>query len=474
MIARYHRRTIRVSQPHRLFQRLRLPRLPRLPALRPRRRRDALQIRKRVRVIRLRRMHPRQQRLDQRPILRLFVKQPELPPHAREPVTLVTFPEPTERLVRQRDRRLLLRMQHRQQRLRQSREIPLRDLRLIPISVTPIAVDRAKHRRRIIGLHKRTRPVIDRLTRERHVVRVHHPVHKSDAHPLRDQSRLSLDHRPEQRERRILRARQLRIMPLQRIRDERAQRRLVPSRRHPLKRPHADVARRHPRQHGARPRSVLPPDLLARRYDCETARRWNPHRVHRLANHILAQHRAERRAPVTTPRIRGRPRPLELHIPALTPRRDLLTQQNRPPIAQRREVPVLVSRISLRERRRTRRQHVPRKNLRRRPTRALRTRPRRRVQPQLLRQFPIPHRHPRRAHRRRPHRHVQQTGQLRIRMLQAPATPRALRKIMFGHPRDSDDGARLVKFRSSSDAHLARIFSTARSPFRPVHSLSRP
>ena len=473
MIARYHRRTSRASQPHRLFQRLRLPRLPRLPALRPRRRRDALQIRKRVRVIRLRRVHPRQQRLDQRPILRLFVKQPELPPHAREPVTLITFPETTERLVRQRDRRLLLRMQHRQQRLRQSREIPLRDLRLIPISVAPVPVDRAKHRRRIIRLHKRTRPVIDRLARERHVVRVHHAVHKSDAHPLRDQSRLPLNHRPEQRERRVLRARQLRIMPLQRIRDERAQRRLVPSRRHPLKRPHADVARRHPRQHRPRPRSVLPPDLLARRHDRETARRRNPHRVHRLANQILAQHRAERRAPVTAPRIRRRPRPFELHIPALTPRRDLLTQQNRPPIPERREVSVLVSRISLRERHRTRRQHVPRKNLRR-PTRALRTRPRRRCQPQLLRQFCVQHHNPRRPHRRRAHRHMQQSRQLRIRMLQAPANPRALRKIMFGHPRDSDDGARLVKFRSSSDAPLARTFSTARSPFRPVHSLSRP
>ena len=333
MIARDHRRAMCPPQPPDLLRRLRLPLKPRPPTRLPRRkfavrlrRPERFELGKRVREIRLRRPHPLQQRPGQRLILRLFVEQPEFPPHPRDPVAPKALPEPSDRLVGQCDRRRLLRMEHRQQCLRKPRDIPLRDLRLIAIGVAPVAVDRAEHRRRIIRLHEGTRPVIDRLARERHVVRVHHPVHETHAHPLRHQARLPLAHRFEQGERQILRARELRVVPLRRVGHEGAQRRLISPRRHPLKRPDAEVARRHPREHRPRPRSTLPPHVLARRHHGQTPRRRNSQRLHRFADHIFAQHGPECRPPVAPARKRRRPRALQLHIKTLPTRRDLLPQ----------------------------------------------------------------------------------------------------------------------------------------------------
>ena len=54
-------------------------------------------------------------------------------------------------------------MQQWQQSLGQARQIPLRDMRLPAVSVAAMTVDGAEHRGRIIRVHERAGPVVDRL-----------------------------------------------------------------------------------------------------------------------------------------------------------------------------------------------------------------------------------------------------------------------------------------------------------------------
>src|SRR5678816_2712868 len=77
--------------------------------------------------------------------------------------------------------------------------------------------------------------------------------------------------------------------------------------------------------------------------DSEAARRGNAQRVYRLADDEFAEHRAERSATVTAPRIRRPPRSFDLNIEALAPWRQLLAKQNGPAVPEHDEVPKLVA-----------------------------------------------------------------------------------------------------------------------------------
>src|SRR5688572_32392640 len=79
-------------------------------------------------------------------------------------------------------------------RFRKARKVPLRDDRLIGVSIAAATVDGAKHRRWIIMIHKGAWAVVDRLTGDRHVVGVHHAMNEAHMHPAGNERRLSLAH----------------------------------------------------------------------------------------------------------------------------------------------------------------------------------------------------------------------------------------------------------------------------------------
>ena len=114
-------------------------------------------------------------------------------------------------------------IEQRQHRFGEPREVPLRDRRLVAVGVSPAVVDRAEHRRGIVGVHERARAVVDRFAGERHVVGVHHAVDEADQLPAGDQARLPFEDRLEQREVRLRRIGELRVVSRPRVVRERPQ-----------------------------------------------------------------------------------------------------------------------------------------------------------------------------------------------------------------------------------------------------------
>jgi hypothetical protein len=74
----------------------------------------------------------------------------ELVSHAGKPMLLKAGGKRGDRLVRKFDRPLRVGIQERKQGLGEPGKIPLRDRRLITISVAPQFIDRAKSGRRIV------------------------------------------------------------------------------------------------------------------------------------------------------------------------------------------------------------------------------------------------------------------------------------------------------------------------------------
>ena len=161
--------------------------------------------------------------------------------------------------------------------------------------------------------------------------------------------RLPCEDRVEQRDVRLRRIGELRVVPRPRVVRQRPQRRLVVVRRRPLHRADADVARGHAREHGALEHR-LAIDRLARRHHGQAPGGRNAERVHRLADDVFPQHRPERGAPVTAAGEPRLPCPFQLNVHAIAGRRDLLAEQDRAAVAEGGEVAELVAGVRLRDR----------------------------------------------------------------------------------------------------------------------------
>ena len=168
---------------------------------------------------------------------------------------------------------------------------------------------------------------------------------ETDRHPLGDQRCLPVDDGFKQCQWLVLRCFKLRIMTRNGIVEQRLQAVLVAPCGKMLKRADAQMACRHPGQHGAGM------DLLADNHftgggDCQAAGCWDTERVHRLADRIFADHRAKGCTAIATARERRRAGTLELDVEALAVFRHHLAQQRGAAIAQPRiELAELVARI---------------------------------------------------------------------------------------------------------------------------------
>ena len=142
----------------------------------------------------------------------------------------------------------------------------------------------------------------------------------------------------------------LRVVARERVGGERDQRLAVVARGEELERADAEVARGHAREDRAGQR-LLADDELAGRRDGERARGGDAERRHRLADEVLAQHRAERGASVAAARERRASGALELDVASPPVGADDLAEQDRPPVAELRDEPAeLMAGVRERER----------------------------------------------------------------------------------------------------------------------------
>ena len=119
-----------------------------------------------------------------------------------------------------------------------------------------------------------------------------------------------------------------------------------------LERPDAQVAGGDPGEHRAGQHGVAH-DLLAGRHHSQRPRRGDAECMHRLADHVLAQHRADGCLPITTSRERRATRALQVHVATAALNVKHLAEQERPTIAQSwREPTELMAGVRLRHRRR--------------------------------------------------------------------------------------------------------------------------
>ncbi len=146
-----------------------------------------------------------------------------------------------------------------------------------------------------------------------------------------------------------------RVVPADRVVGEPPQQRGVAGRPGVLEAADAQVAAGDPGQDGARQRR-LAAHHPAGRDDGQRPRRRDAQRVHGLADHDLAQHRADRREAVAAPGERRAAGALEVQVAQGAARAGQLAEQQRPPVAEPGvEAAELVAGVGLRHRPGTRR-----------------------------------------------------------------------------------------------------------------------
>jgi hypothetical protein len=95
---------------------------------------------------------------------------------------------------------------------------------------------------------------------------------------------------------------------------------------------------------------LRPIDRLASDNDGQATGRRDAQSCHRFADDVLAQHRAEGSEAITTARVQRSTCTLELNIDKLAGGRSVLSQQDRPAIAEHRKATELVASVRLGDR----------------------------------------------------------------------------------------------------------------------------
>ncbi len=187
----------------------------------------------------------------------------------------------------------------------------------------------------MIRIHEGAWPVVNGLTADRRIVRIHHAVNKPDELPCGHELGLGIDHVLEHGKIRPLALFCLRVMPLNHVIGESANGIYILPAGKKLKRAHSDMTLGDARQHctGQRP---LTADHLAGGHGSKRAGGRYTQRVHGFAHDILAQHRPEHGAAIAVSRERRAPTALELHVTAYAVIANHLAEQNSPAITQLR------------------------------------------------------------------------------------------------------------------------------------------
>ena len=333
---------------------------PRLPAPVPvaelvvlerlaRRRGAADQIAEGVGVVGVVAGHPVEQVGGQGGVAVLLAEQPQFAAHHHQPALRVALGVAFDQRLRRFHGAVGVVVDQRNQGFREARQVPLGDHRLVAVGVAAALIDGAEHGLRMVAVHEGAGAVVDGLAGQGHVVGVHHAVDKAHPHPFGDQCDLPVHHPFQQRQRRHLGARPVRVVALEGVVHQRFQQRRVLAAGGVLKGAHAQVRGRHPGEDGAGLGGVAQ-HLLAGADHRQRPGGGHAQGVHRLADDVLAQHRAESGAAVAAAGKRRAPGALELDVAALVVRGELLAEQHRAAVAEHGRVAELVAGVGLGQR----------------------------------------------------------------------------------------------------------------------------
>ncbi len=137
-------------------------------------------------------LHDRQKTADQ---LRITVQargESDLAAHSLEKEGVESGDKRLQHFRRQRYRLVGIGIDQWQQCFSEPRQVPLRDRRLVRIRIPSVVIDRAEDRLRVVFVHEGAGTVVDGLTRDGHVVRVHDAVDEAHQHPAGDEGELPL------------------------------------------------------------------------------------------------------------------------------------------------------------------------------------------------------------------------------------------------------------------------------------------
>ena len=232
-----------------------------------------------------------------------------------------------------RNRGFLVRINERKKSIRKPRQVPHRHISLVPIRVPPLFVNVAKHGSRVVLVHKSTRTVIDRFTRNRNVIGIHDPMNEPHTEPLNNQPCLLLSNISKKVKIRVIRLKILRTMAQNRVVSKRLKRLNSARSRSIFKGTNTKMTGSNPSQHRSFFNS-LPLHRFTRRNHRQRSSRGNTKMMHGFTNQIFAKHWTQGSSAIASPRKHSLPRPLQLNIPASAIRRKMFTEQNRSPITK--------------------------------------------------------------------------------------------------------------------------------------------
>ena len=209
-----------------------------------------------------------------------------------------------------------------------------------------MVVDGAIDLVRVVGVHEGAGAIVDGLAGNGHVVGVHDAVDKAHPQPAGDEGRLADDHRPQQVRVGSITGPHLRIVAVNHVVGQVAERLGIATRLKVLEGAHPHMTARHPRQHRPGKATGVAKDRLAGGDRRQGAGGGDAQGRHVFADQVLTQHRSQP-GPAVTPAGEGRAAgTLELDVQALAGRVPDLTQENGSPIAQlRHEAPELMAGI---------------------------------------------------------------------------------------------------------------------------------
>ena len=123
--------------------------------------------------------HKLKQFIGQRLVAIRQLSQPQLAGEALAVLPGELTGESIDRRLGQGHRLILVRMQYRQQGLGQGGQVPVGNGWLVAEGVASGVIDGAVDLVAVKGIHERAGAVIDSLSRQQHIVGIHHPVDKS-------------------------------------------------------------------------------------------------------------------------------------------------------------------------------------------------------------------------------------------------------------------------------------------------------
>jgi len=227
-------------------------------------------------------------------------------------------------------------------------KIPAGDGWLLAKGVAAVAVDGTVHGAGIIGVHEGAGTVVDGFAGEGHVVGVHDTVDETDEGPLGEEGGLACDGELQESAGGFRIVNGIGDMATEGVAGEQAQGLEILEGGNVLEGADADVAGGDAGQNGAG-EGAIAEHRFAGGGNGQGPGGGNAQGVHGLAHEVFAQHGAEGGASVAATGVRGGAGAFELNIDASPIRREVLAQNDGPPVAQQGEVAELMPGIGLRD-----------------------------------------------------------------------------------------------------------------------------